>query len=338
MSAPPKARVDEDEDLDDLDDVLEQFSAAPTKSRTPVTAPAASSSVTSPPAPYSASKPASAQPQPGLLGLDLSEDFARELTLGMESLMREIAGDAGLDADATKGLGGAGVQTEEEKQQEEAFKAAWEKMLVESMNGALEPDDLLAGAASKGEGRESGGQPGATDAAGETDAFQASIKKAMEKLKESDSNMQTDAQDPIEALMAQLTDGLGDLSGESDEDLQKFLEGMMSQLMSKEVLYEPLKELHTKFPEYLKDSAATLSADDKKRYEAQYALSEQIVAIFDDPAYSDDDPQKSSQVVALVTEMQSHGSPPPDIMGSLPPGLEFGADGSPKLPEGCTIT
>jgi peroxin-19 len=34
--------------------------------------------------------------------------------------------------------------------------------------------------------------------------------------------------------------------GEGDEDLQGILETMMSQLMSKEVLYEPLKELHDK--------------------------------------------------------------------------------------------
>jgi hypothetical protein len=34
--------------------------------------------------------------------------------------------------------------------------------------------------------------------------------------------------------------------GESEEELHGLLETMMSQLMSKEVLYEPLKELHDK--------------------------------------------------------------------------------------------
>lgn len=46
--------------------------------------------------------------------------------------------------------------------------------------------------------------------------------------------------------MAQLGDGLNDLDvGEADE-LQKVLENMMTELMSKEILYEPLKELHDK--------------------------------------------------------------------------------------------
>ena len=39
----------------------------------------------------------------------------------------------------------------------------------------------------------------------------------------------------------------GDMdSPESEEDLRGILEPMMSQLMSKDVLYEPLKELHDK--------------------------------------------------------------------------------------------
>ena len=46
--------------------------------------------------------------------------------------------------------------------------------------------------------------------------------------------------DPLEALLAQLG------TGESEEELNGLLETMMSQLMSKEVLYEPLKELHDK--------------------------------------------------------------------------------------------
>lgn len=59
-------------------------------------------------------------------------------------------------------------------------------------------------------------------------------------------DLQADAPDSVEAMVAQLTEGL-DLGGEeSEEELQKLFEGMMSQLMSKEILYEPLKELYTK--------------------------------------------------------------------------------------------
>jgi peroxin-19 len=51
----------------------------------------------------------------------------------------------------------------------------------------------------------------------------------------------------MEALLAQLGVGAGGLDGvESEEELNGLFESMMSQLMSKEVLYDPLKELHEK--------------------------------------------------------------------------------------------
>ena len=90
----------------------------------------------------------------------------------------------------------------------------------------------------------------------------------MDKLKESDQKVRVVASNDtactgVEAhgiqageAAAQGADGgledifsrmRGDLdSEESEEELKGILETMMSQLMSKEVLYEPLKELHDK--------------------------------------------------------------------------------------------
>ena len=51
--------------------------------------------------------------------------------------------------------------------------------------------------------------------------------------------------DPLESILKQLTSGLDDSDGDNDE-LQTILETMMQQLMSKEILYEPLKELYDK--------------------------------------------------------------------------------------------
>ena len=48
----------------------------------------------------------------------------------------------------------------------------------------------------------------------------------------------------METLLSSLKNMGGD--GEAEEGLQGLLETMMSQLMSKEVLYEPLKEMHEK--------------------------------------------------------------------------------------------
>jgi hypothetical protein len=44
-------------------------------------------------------------------------------------------------------------------------------------------------------------------------------------------------------------------NGEGGDDVQGVLESLMGQLMSKEVLYEPLKELHQKVESLLNDWA-----------------------------------------------------------------------------------
>lgn len=47
-----------------------------------------------------------------------------------------------------------------------------------------------------------------------------------------------------------------------------------------------------------------------------------------------------SQIDSLVhagTQLQTHGQPPQEIMGPLPPGLNMGADGLPDMPDGCNL-
>jgi len=252
----------------------------------------------------------------------IAEDFARELAKGMESLMREMGGEDLADSAKTEE---GRKKTEEEKEKERLFKAAWEAMLIEGMNGQDGTEDLI--------GHDEVGKE--TDRTGGKDDFQKTIRQAMEKLKESESTLQADSTpanpnaDSLEALLAQFGAG-GD--GESEEELHGLLETMMGQLMSKEVLYEPLKELHDKLPKHLKDHPE-LPADEKRRYESQYQSISKIIALFDNPGYKEDDPR----VVELMTEMQSFGSPPPEIMGPMPPGFGFGPDGTPQIPDGCIV-
>ena len=117
----------------------------------------------------------------------LDEDFARELTKGMESLFRDIAMGAGLDGvpDLGKGAGAEGTTDEE---QEKAFRAAWEAMLVEGMNGTMNPEDLIAPpgvGTAKGTGTGNAAASSSGPSGGPPQSFQDNIKRAMDKMKES---------------------------------------------------------------------------------------------------------------------------------------------------------
>lgn len=333
MSNPKKTRVDEDDDFDELDDVLQQFNQAPK-----VPPPKAQPQTHTAPAPTSSSSTLNRAPPPPTVDplAGMTGDFERELMRGMEDLVRDIASEAGLDEDMVKKLQQASAEgelSEEDKEKEQVFKAAWEAMLLDGMNGAMKPEELIESRGSAASGR---GQAGAAGA--QTDTFQAGIRATMDKLNQSDTNLQADAASPddMSELLKHLNMGDGDM--DSEEAVQKALERMMAQLMSKDILYEPLKELYEKFPEYLKDNVSKLSIEDKTRYDKQYAVVTKIVAEFEDPAYSDEDQKKGEKIVGLMNEMQDYGSPPTEIMGPLPPGLELGTDGLPNLPgEGCSI-
>jgi len=96
----------------------------------------------------------------------------------MENLMREIAGEKAGDA-----AGSTDSMSEEDRAR--AFKAAWESMLVEGMDGNIEGAgglEGLGGVAKDGSAEKGKDQGGA--------GFQDKIKQAMDKLKESESKFQ----------------------------------------------------------------------------------------------------------------------------------------------------
>ncbi|KAG2346396.1 Pex19-domain-containing protein, partial [Suillus weaverae] len=312
MSNSTKPRVDDEDDVDDLDDVLDQF--------TPSKAPASSVSQLSTSSP-AVNEPASSQaskPKPSSSTADFGADFAKSLAEEMESLWRGIA-----QQEMNEGLNNEDETSEQREERERSLAAAWEAMLIEGMDGSSDPS-LTQGAP-------------IAPKAGEKDDFRSRIQNTMNKLKESESGLKSSdpgssatSADPLEALLSQF-------GGEDEEEMQGVLEAMMGQLMGKDVLYEPLKELSDKFPDYLKTNATKLTPDDKSRYDAQIICMKQLLEIFESKDYADDDDKTRAKVVDLMGELQRHGSPPEEIMGPLPPGLSMGADGMPNMPDSCVI-
>lgn len=189
----------------------------------------------------------------------LSEAFSRELQKGMESLIRELGNNS---SNGTEDVPEGELSKEET---ERRFKAAWEAMLVEEMDGMGQGigEDVQKSSTSMPDTKSKEGET--------TNAFKDQIRQAMDKLRESESNLQVPMSaivdsisnehrqaggakpDPLtnatpeslDALLASFNDlGLGEGEGsETDPELANLLDNMMNQLMTKDVLYEPLKEL-----------------------------------------------------------------------------------------------
>jgi len=110
------------------------------------------------------------------------------------------------------------------------------------------------------------------------------------------------------------------------EDFAEVVDGMMHQLLSKDVMYEPMKQVCDKFPEWLADNEPKLSKEDYERYGKQYQFFQRILAVYDT------EPDNFAHLMELFQDMQDLGQPPADIIKELAPGLQFGADGMPVLP------
>ena len=142
----------------------------------------------------------------------------------------------------------------------------------------------VGGSASKTEG-------GA--ASGPDEAFTETIRKTMERMQASGEQASAAAaaseggeEDMLAQLLKEMAVGGGGEGGE--EDFSKMLLGMMEQLTNKEILYEPMKELHDKFPTWMEKNEGKTKAEDMVRYKEQQGLVREIVGRFERKGYSDE--------------------------------------------------
>jgi peroxin-19 len=141
-------------------------------------------------------------------------------------------------------------------------------------------------------------------------SFQETIRRTMERMQSSGDQATAAAasgaeEDLMSELMKQLSSG--DLNGEgSEEEFSKMLMGMMDQLTNKEILYEPMKELSDKFPQWLEKNKANTPAEDLKRYEEQRVLAFEIVGKFEESTYSDSNAADREYIVDRMQKVSDN--------------------------------
>ncbi|KAL1304844.1 hypothetical protein AAFC00_003769 [Neodothiora populina] len=297
----PETAPDPDEDdLSDLDDMLDDFSTTTLKDTKPTN-----------PAPATAAppKPASA-PQASTE----DDDFAKELQAGMASLLGQF--DQNPD-----------MQKQFEEMMKELSTAAAAAEEPNATPATTVPPPATTKAA----------QPSASSSTKKPaeSSFQDTIRKTMERMQNSGETASAAAagagsEEDMLAQMLKEMEG-GGFGGGSEEDLNKMLMGMMEQLTNKDILYDPMKELHDKFPAWLSSNKDKCSKEDLARYEEQKKVVDEIVARFERKEYSDESTEDREYIVERMQKMQAAGSPPPDLVGDMSAAQEALGD----LDAGC---
>jgi len=79
------------------------------------------------------------------------------------------------------------------------------------------------------------------------------------------------------------------------------MENVMSQMMSKDVLSEPMKQLEQLYPPWFGTHASDLSKEELARYKKQYKVVQKLVNQFEN------EPDNPDRVSALMQEMHDCG-------------------------------
>ncbi|XP_071686714.1 peroxisome biogenesis protein 19-2-like isoform X2 [Rutidosis leptorrhynchoides] len=111
------------------------------------------------------------------------------------------------------------------------------------------------------------------------------------------------------------------------QDMESIVETMMQQLLSKEVLHEPMKEIGERYPKWLEENKSKLSQEECNRYFHQYELIRELNIVYDT------EPGNFNKIIELMQKMQECGQPPNDIVKELAPDFDISALGqlSPEM-------
>ncbi|XP_055821296.1 peroxisome biogenesis protein 19-1-like [Solanum dulcamara] len=131
-----------------------------------------------------------------------------------------------------------------------------------------------------------------------------------------------------DAMMEEWVKQFEELSG--SQDMESIVETMMQQLLSKEILHEPMKEIEDRYPKWLEDNKVKLSTEEYERYKKQYEFIRDLNKVYET------EPSNFNKIVELMQKMQECGQPPNDIVHELAPDFDISSLGqlSPEMLEG----
>lgn len=213
----------------------------------------------------------------------------------------------------------------------------------------LDDDDTETNGSSRSSSRNSSASgAGSSNSTENSDADLSTLLSALGQLDANSGGASVDSVGDITNTLKKLAEnaknlGEKDVAGEdfekmlqdfeSNPEFQSVMEGMVNQMISKDVLYEPMKELREKYPKWLAEKHSTLPEEEYAKYIKQYDVVQKICCVYESPN-GGGSAEQMQEVVQLMQEMAEYGQPPQDIIKELAPGVQIGPDGVPVFPGG----
>lgn len=145
--------------------------------------------------------------------------------------------------------------------------------------------------------------------------FTNSIKDVLKGLSEGQQNLQQPfSSEDIAGMFGNINLNEG---GDNNAFLP-FMQGMMQSLLSAEVLLPSLKELSSKYPNWLAQNESKIAPEEKERYENQLKLMTEVCGELEKEKSDDSADVKKQRfniVLDRMQKMQELGQPPSEILG-----------------------
>ncbi|EFE37732.1 peroxisomal membrane protein receptor Pex19, putative [Trichophyton verrucosum HKI 0517] len=321
----PTQAEEEESDWEELDDVLDDFSATKTTSQ------AAQDKII----PESQEKQEKSNSE---LSAADQDALLKQLEAGMAELMGALPTDASgqqtKEGDSSKektndipgmpqspGNEDWNALTEELEKKGFTMTDVMKLMMGEELMTGGEGVTGMDGSTTTDKASGTAKQPSPSTKKGE-DNFQETIQRTMERMQESGDKATAEVNESgnedvlMQILKAMESSGLAGAGEGDDGNLDKLFMGIMEQLSNKEMLYEPLKELDDKFGPWLRENKEKIGKEDRERYELQASLVSDIVRKFEEKNFSDDKPEDRAYIWEKMQKMQAAGSPPDDLISA----------------------
>ncbi|URD81227.1 peroxisomal biogenesis factor 19 [Musa troglodytarum] len=118
-----------------------------------------------------------------------------------------------------------------------------------------------------------------------------------------------------DSMVGELVKQYEELAG--SQDVESIVESLMQQLLSKDILHEPMREIGERYPKWLEEHKNDLNQEEYDRYYYQYELILKLNDVYEN------DPENFSKIVDLMQTIQECGEPPGDIVQELAPDLDL---------------
>ncbi|SCW01813.1 LAFE_0E07822g1_1 [Lachancea fermentati] len=144
--------------------------------------------------------------------------------------------------------------------------------------------------------------------------FKDIVSNTLDRLKENSNKVDTNLVEEkkrqnTDDILSQLLDQLVDGTDEDGEGVDNAILNMLNQMSSKEVLYQPMKDMHTEYTAWMDENRDNEEHADKiDIYKQQYGLVERIVAIYEKPDYSNE--KYREEIATLLDDLEKLGDSP----------------------------